>query len=70
MEEAALTLAFTLMALLGVMLRVVLPVTLIVTGIIQIRKNVRTGIPILIAGILYFTVSLVYFIYSAAMYGL
>ena len=70
MEEAFLTLAFTVLALFGIIIRLLLPLALIIIGAKRMRKNKAGGKPLFIGGIIYLTISVAYFIYSAIMYGL
>ena len=69
MEEAFLTLAFTILALFGIIIRLLLPLALIIIGAKRMRKNKSGGKPLFIVGIIYLMISVAYFIYSAIMYG-
>ncbi len=60
MEEAALTLAFIILAVFGIIIRLLLPVTLIIIGAKRTRKNRAGGKPLFIGGIIYLMISVAY----------
>ena len=70
MEDAIMTFAFALLALIGLIIRVIIPLVLIIIGAVQLKKNnKKVGKTLLIIGIIYLVVSVAYFIYSGIVYG-
>lgn len=69
MDEMLLDIAFTVLLCVGIIIRIVLPIALIIIGIIQTRKNKKSGIVLLIVGSAYMLLSMSYYIYSAYMHG-
>ena len=70
MEDAIMTFAFALLALIGLIIRVIIPLVLIIIGAVQLKKNnKKVGKALLIIGIIYLVVSVAYFIYSGIVYG-
>lgn len=69
MDEMFLDIAFLALLCVGIIIQTVLPIVLIVLGIIQTRKNKKSGIVLLIVGSAYLLLSMSYYIYPAYMYG-